>query len=194
MRSILLLLCILCVTGFANAQTQTARTFTKGSYYDTMGTKYTGFLRLKVPNKGILDFNHFGFLFQQTEAVPEKEISINQVKSFTIGVDSFVVTHNPNLEKAPVLKVLLNTAIKLYYSEFYNRGNMLTANFNAAINGSGIYFYGPDPDNLQFINRKNFKEALSQVMEAKPNVVANIQNDNFTYGYMDDLIKYYKVR
>jgi len=194
MRPFLLLLCILCVTGSANAQTQTARTFTKGSYYDTTGNKYTGFLRLKVPNKGVLDFSHFGFLFQQTEAEPEKEISVDQVKNFTVGVDSFVVTHNPKLEKAPVLKVLLNTAIKLYYSESYNRGNMLTANFNAVVNGSGSYFYGPDPDNLQLITRKNFKEALSQVMEAKPNVVANIQNGNFTYGYMDDLIKYYKVR
>jgi hypothetical protein len=186
MRSFLLLFCILSVTVITKAQQ--VDKFKAGAYADSLGNRHPGFIKLKIPQGGIFNIGHTYITYKETITAFEHDINIGAIKNFTMGVDSFVVSRNNNISKVPILEVLLDTPVKIYHSAFYDRGNILLHT------SDGIYLFGPDPDNLGLITRKNFKEVLSHIMEAKPNAVANIQNGTFTYFYMDDLIKYYKVR
>ncbi len=186
MRSILLLFCILSVTVITKAQQ--VDKFKQGGYTDTLGNQHPGFIKVKIPQGGIFNIGHTYITYKETNTAFEHDINIGAINNFTMGVDSFVVSRNPGISKVPILEVLLNTPVKIYHSVFYDRGNFLLHT------SDGIYLFGTDPDNLGLITRKNFKEVLSHIMEAKPNAVANIQNGTFTYFYMDDLIKYYKVR
>lgn len=186
MHKFLLLLFILSSTFTAKAQIDGK--FMQGSYTDTLGNRYTGLIKLTVAVGGTLFSPKTHLTYKVNKAGSEKEIAIYEAKNFTMVADSFVISRNPGLQKVPVLMVMLDTPVKIYFSRFLAHGNFL---FSTKQN---IYLIGEDPDRLAEITRKNFKEIMSHIMADKPQILANIQNEIYRYGDLDDMIKTYKAR
>ncbi|OKS87111.1 hypothetical protein [Mucilaginibacter polytrichastri] len=203
--SIFILFCIFSVTSTTKAQVF-GRNWTKGSYYDTLGNKTTGLIAWQRPEKMSKDSGDY--IYYKTEKNSDKiKIPTFRVSSFTMGTDSFTISHHKALYYAPVLKVLVNSPTKLYYwtAEVVNWGTYFGAVggvINAAVASpkaksnltkgfSAAYFYGSNPDTLQLITRKNFIEIMSSILADKPEVVAKIKDKSFDIFLMDDLLTYY---
>ena len=186
MYKILLLLFILSFTLSAKAQIDGK--FMEGSYTDTLGNRYKGLIKLTVAVGGTLFSPKTHLTYKENKTAFEKEVAIYEAKSFTMAADSFVISRNPGLKKVPVLMVMLDTPVKIYFTRFLAHGNfLLTTKEN-------LYLIGEDPDRLAEITRKNFKEIMSHIMGDKPQILANIQNGLYRYGDLDDMIKTYKTR
>jgi hypothetical protein len=124
------------------------------------------------------------------------------ISSFTIETDSFVVSKNKALAPAPIMQVLLNTPVKLYHwqAEIINWPVLAFGAIGGIIagapgvgmsGGSDAYFYGPDPERLNILTRKNFIQVLSDIMADKPELAEKIKNKKFRYRDMKDLQVFY---
>lgn len=89
-----------------------------GSFTDIKGNKMTGFIRADPPGKGPVKDE--GYIeFRDDEKTHPYKLSASELKSFTIGRDSFVVAHAPNnemwtMKELDFVKVELNEDTKLY--------------------------------------------------------------------------------
>lgn len=210
MRTIFILLCIFGVTLSAKAQ-MFGKKWQQGSYYDTLGHKTAGLIAWSHPEKFSKDTGDHIF-YKADNKGTKTQIETNLISSFTMGEDSFTVSHNKALYFAPVLKVLLNGNIKLYYwqAEVVNwkmaalgslgavGGALAGATTGAAAGAMAVpstaaYFYGTDCNSLRLVTRKNFVEVMSRLLNDKPDAVAKITDKTFKMGDMDDLLNYYKT-
>lgn len=210
MRTILLIICILSVT--LTGKAQTGNEWDTGSYYDQKGYKFTGFVYWSPPFKHTLSDKDDYIFFKTTTDGQKVKVWTKEIKCFTMGKDSFVVTHQKDLKQRAFLAVVLNSPTKLYLSTTTQSGAPATRSMMpvgsfgpsaiVATVGLGwwwwkgnnnVYYYGADPDNITQITRKNYLEIFSQLMADKPEVVACIRDKKFKFGRIDDLIEYYKT-
>lgn len=203
MRFVLLLICILSVTLSSNAQVF-SKNWTSGNYYDTLGNKTSGLIAWSRPEKMSKDSGDHIF-FKADKKAAKTTISVTQLSCFTMGTDSFTISHHKGLYYAPVLKVLNNGPVKLYYwsADVVNWGTYFgaiggaiagaTAKPSLAKGGNAAYFYGSNQDDLQLLTRKNFIDVMSSMLADKPEVVAKIKDKSFDIFLMDDLLTYYKT-
>lgn len=89
-----------------------------GSFNDVKGNRVTGFINPNPPGKGPIKDE--GFIeFKDNEKTSPYKLSASDLKSFTVGKDSFVVAHAPHnttwsKKELDFVKVELNEETKLY--------------------------------------------------------------------------------
>ncbi|MGZ3832875.1 MAG: hypothetical protein ACXVB0_05090, partial [Mucilaginibacter sp.] len=113
MRSILIILFFMLTYVSAKSQKWQPGTFT-----DIKGNIVTGLIRENPSNKGPIKDEGFIEVKDDAKSNPYK-LSASDLKSFTIGKDSFVVAHAPRNEtwtkkELDFVKVALNEETKLY--------------------------------------------------------------------------------
>jgi hypothetical protein len=201
MRKILLLLCILSITLVAKAQfpslinkSISSYRWAEGVYYDSLGTKHSGFITWEIPLIG----NKLDYIgFKPAKKADNVKIYSTALRSFVIGEDSIVTSNNVLFKKSPFLRVLINNSdtTKLYEYLVAHRGGSGTmgAGISASINyTTSTYYYGTNPDNPTKLDKKNFIETMSHIMADKPEAVARIKNKKLRYGDMNYLLYFYK--
>ena len=92
-----------------------------GSFTDIKGNKVTGLIRENPSNKGPIKDEGFIEVKDDAKSNPYK-LSASDLKSFTIGKDSFVVAHAPHnttwtKKELDFVKVALDEEIKLYVAK-----------------------------------------------------------------------------
>ncbi|MDT3405514.1 hypothetical protein [Mucilaginibacter terrae] len=191
MRTILLALCILGVTLTSHAQSLFGKTWIDGYYYDLTGKKVTGLISWSAPQKSLFSTEGDRIFFKEKEDAQKVKLLSKQISGFVMDKDSFVVSKHIDLKDFSFLSVVLNTPTKLYLSTIAY--SAITS--NGMVSGGVLknYYYGPDPDNITKITRKNYIDVLSQLMADKPDVVAKIKDKKFRFGRIDDLVEYYQT-
>lgn len=171
-----------------------AQKFQDGYYYDLADKKVSGKIKnLTSIEKSIFsDKPHIVF---QSDSVKKVSLYADMIKSFVIGVDSFVVSS----EKEPkFIHVVLDWPVKLY--AYYKRTSSSMGGFGAGglsfsmgMNGDkGYYSYGPDLDNLTPLTRKNYAKYMIELLADEPQVVALIKDKTYTFGEIWDMVDLYK--
>lgn len=205
MRTILLTLCILGVTLSTQAQ-MPENEWAEGSYYDLKGNKFSGLISWSMPRKNFLKPEGHHLFFKTSPDAKEVKVKSHDLKCFTMGKDSFVVTHNKDLSLYPILSVVLNSPVKLYRSSTFSAAfgpvavlGTLGALPSMLSKGKvwseyhNVYYYGNTPETINKIKRSNYIEIMSQLMADKPDVVAKIKDKTIGYGDIDKLIEYYQT-
>lgn len=188
----LLLLC----AAFMNAgaqQNYVLNHWNPGSYYDLQNNKITGFIKWNVPDRSLFKGAGDDFLYRVTANGDKQKIKTAQFRAFVIGIDSFVVSHNKDLELFPILLVLIDKPTKLYVRL---RNNQTAGGFGGPVpmfysNLNRTYYYGPDPDNVTELDRQHFIAVMSDMVRDKPALVEKIKNKEYRKGDMEDILDEY---
>ncbi len=204
---ILCLSMLLLTTLSANAQFWKA--WKSGCYYDTTGVKHIGFVKISTldnetrygTNETIsTDF----FQFKTDTEAKTQEIYAYDVKSVVADADSFAVQHGFRTDRHGVIKrdsvgtpyrhiiffqvQLDHSEIKIYSKEqFYSNG------YGRYMRNRTEYYFGKDPDNIQYFSSDNFVKVMCDVMKDAPDIVAKLKNDEFRLGKMNKLLKAYET-
>jgi hypothetical protein len=164
-----------------------------GCYYDTTGTKFSGF---------VTQANDDHIWYKPNKKDDKVRIPASAMNSFVIGADSFVVSKSPLLANIPFLQVMVNGPAKLYLSKpnpnaanvgmaFGAIGGAISGAVNARKNYG--YYFGDTAHELTRLFSKNFIDAMSKVMANKPAVVKKIKDKTYRFDDMYDLIYFYET-
>jgi hypothetical protein len=194
MRTILLTLCILSVTFSVNAQ-MFGRKWVEGRVYDLNNKRFNGFIAWTPPEPTFKSKIDDHLYFKDDKKKNEIEVRSSKIRSFVIGADSFVVSHNPQLATAPFVSVVIDKPIKLFVS-YTTRSSPaggigmipIGISFNRQ---KGVYYFGADADFVTQLDKDNFVDAMSRIMSDKPEVVAKIADKTYKYRHRGELIKLY---
>ncbi|WEA00094.1 hypothetical protein [Mucilaginibacter sp. SJ] len=189
----LLLLCAAFMDAGAQQKNVLSR-WNPGSYYDLQNNKITGFIRWNVPNRSLFKGVGDDFLYRVTVDGDKQKIKTAQFRAFVIGIDSFVVSHNKDLELFPILLVLIDRPTKLYVRLRYNQTAVGGFGSGATMFYSNLdrtYYYGPDPDNVTELDRQHFIAVMSDIVSDKPRLVEKIKNKDYRKGDMEDILDEY---
>jgi hypothetical protein len=204
MRKVLLLLCFLGISLSLKAQLF-GKDWDPGYYYDKNGQKHTGLLADYIAEKSLLGVKG-NYLYFKTDKKAEKiKVKAVDIQSFIIKqdtsaiIDSFTVSGAGILHDAPFLKVLVNEPVKLYVQLSIQRSAPggfgisgipvgLTFSYNMF---KKAYYFGPDAARVEKLEKKNFIEAMSQVMASKPEVVTKIKDKIHRYRDIEELVYYF---
>jgi len=164
--------------------------YTPGCIYDLQNVKSVGLVKWTPPT--ISPFTPAGdhVFFKLTEDDQRQKVKSVQFRAFIMGADSFVVSHAKETEQYPIFKVVFNKTVKLY-------ARYRTTNYQAPpgvfiVNGYMInYYFGPDPDHITELNRKNFIEVMTSVIDDRPDLVDKVKNKEYKYGDIAELLKVY---
>jgi len=191
-----LLLILLFFVDIANAQK-----WQPGYFYDNDGNKNVGFIANYINDEYIRDPNQKSFLFKAGPNDNYSKIFAGNITSFVVAQDSFVVSDSRILNETPFLQVATNGPLKLYIARLprhtpeFGLGTQIGF---LSIGGAtsfpytkNKYYYGNNPDNITELTRKDFIDVMSRVMADKPEVVKKIQDKDYRYGDMNDLLVYY---
>jgi hypothetical protein len=138
MRSILIILFFLLVAVSAKSQKWPA-----GSFTDIKGNKVTGFINDSPPGKGPIKDE--GFIeFKDNEKTNPYKLSASDLKSYTVGKDSFVVAHAPfnqnwTKKELDFVKVELDEETKLYVAMV---GQVISGGRGVGVHPTGGVGYG----------------------------------------------------
>lgn len=206
MRQILFILFILAISLTANAQGPQRKWF-EGTIYHTSGEIFDGLISWAPPHKGEHEDGD-QILYCADEKSEVFPIPYYKIKSFVMGADSFVVSHNVLFKNSPFMIVEVDNTTKLFTVKTAKNGFPLiinTGGFTGNVGmGVGIgttvgggtrtnYYYGTTQDNVTKLEKKQFIEVMSNIMADKPEVVAKIKDKTFRYGDMVDLLTYYRT-
>jgi hypothetical protein len=165
-----------------------------GYYYDLQNNKIIGEIKWSAPNRSPFKGAGDNIAFRINMDEKKQKISTTQLKSFVIGIDSFVVSHNKDLELYPVLFVLIDRPTKLYVRLRTNNTYMGGFNGGAGSFYTGLdqtYYYGADPNNIIELDSDNFIKVMSDIMSDRPDLVTQIQNKKFKKGSLQKLLDQY---
>ncbi|MBB5394890.1 hypothetical protein [Mucilaginibacter sp. AK015] len=206
MRKITLILFILAGWLTANGQGPQRKWF-EGTVYHTSGEIFDGLISWQPPHKGeYADGDQI--LYTANEHSEVFPIPYYKIKSFVMGADSFVVSHNVLFKNNPFMIVSLDNPTKLFTLKTAKNGFPLILNTGGGGGNFGVgvgiattvgggtrttYYYGTNKDNVAKLEKKQFIEVMSNIMADKPDVVAKIKDKTFRYGDMEDLLTYYKT-
>jgi hypothetical protein len=202
----LFIFCIIASALIANAQTVTRKWY-DGTLYHTDGEVFKGLISWTPPRKGEHeDGDEVLYRYDaNAETIP---VPYYKVKCFTMGTDSFVVSHNVLFKNTPFMIVALDNATKVYEVKSAKKGIPIMlntdgggANFGVGMGiattiGGGTkttWYYGANADNVTRLHKKNFIEIMSKIMADKPEVAAKIKDQTFRYGNIISLLFYYKT-
>jgi hypothetical protein len=115
MRSILIILFFMLIAVSAKSQK-----WQRGSFTDVKGNKVLGLIKVNPSKKGPIKDE--GFIEFKDESKSTYKLSASDLRSFTIGRDSFVVAHAPgnsywSLKELDFVKVALDEETKLYVTD-----------------------------------------------------------------------------
>jgi hypothetical protein len=147
MRSILIILFFMLIGISAKSQKWQAGTFT-----DVKGNKVTGLIRENPSNKGPIKDEGFIEFRDDSKTNPYK-LSASDLRSFTIGQDSFVVAHAPgnsnwSKKELDFVKVALNEETKLYVADVATgggggeRSSLISPEFGGGVGTGGYSGFG----------------------------------------------------
>jgi len=201
MRTILLL-CFLIVTTAVKAQFMGfGHHWVAGCYYDLEGKKTTGLLSEYIKEPSLFDGPEKYFLFKENKDSAKIKVLAKNVRSFVAERDSFVISNSKILNETPFIQVIIDKQTKLYVARLPRQtpGFGVMSGAGAIVTSIGVsfsytknkYYYGESPDSITQVKRKNFVEVMSKIMADKPEAVAKIKNETFTFGYIDNLIDFY---
>jgi hypothetical protein len=135
---------LICATAFAQK-------WLPGSFTDIKGNKVTGLIRENPSNKGPIKDEGFIEFKDDSKANPYK-LSASDLKSFTIGQDSFVVAHAPgnsnwSKKELDFVKVALDEETKLYVADVAAGGGrertpLVSPEFGGGIGTGGYSGFG----------------------------------------------------
>jgi hypothetical protein len=191
MRLFFFVLLFLIISLFANAQKYDD--YNAGYIYDLQNVKSPGLIKwtppVISPFKGVGDH----LFFKLTEDDTRQKVESTKIQSFVMVADSFVVSRAKDMEKYPVLKVVFNKPANKLYARYRTTNFQGGAGFYMS-NGYMIdYYFGPDPDHITEVSRKNFTEVMPYFVEDWPSMANNIKNKEYHYGDIDDMLaKYFK--
>lgn len=208
MRTILLILIVLLVSCQSNAQS--SKEYQDGYYYDLSGQKITG-LVIFAPSWDYIRFK------SNSDAHVEK-IKIENItavgSSMRIGIDSLTVLTEDDKESKRYFAhfILATPTTRLYYKYIsYSGGGggptmtIVPANTNPngtsirwtntnSYNYSGSYKFTmyQDGNTTYRLTKSNYIEVLSKAFADVPDLVKRIQNGEFKFKQLDDIITQYK--
>ena len=194
MRTILLALCILSVTFSARAQ-MFGRKWVEGRVYDLSNKRFNGFIAWTPPVPTFATKVDDHLYFKDDKKKNEIEVRSSKIRSFVMGADSFVVSHNPQLATAPFVAVVIDKPIKLFVSYTMRSsptGGVGMVPIGVSFSGrKGIYYFGADADFVTKLDKENFIEAMSRIISDKPEIVAKVADKTYKYRDLQDLISLY---
>lgn len=206
MRKIIFIIFILTVSFTANAQNAKRKWF-EGTLYHTSGEIFDGLISWAPPHKGEYEDGD-QILYCADEKSEVFPIPYYKIKAFVMGADSFVVSRNVLFKNSPFMIVSVDNPIKLFTVKTAKNGFPLIINTGGFTGNVGMgvgvgttvgggtrtaYYFGNTQDNVTKIDKKNFIDAMSNIMADKPGVVAKIKDKTFRYGDMEDLLTYYRT-
>lgn len=152
----------------------------KGTYYDLKGEKHKGLISRQ---KSTLSF----IKFKSNDESAISKLSSTNIKCFTAGLDSFTVSHAPNLQQYPFLRVVINWTLKMYVS----RQTMVSLPSKSVPRYqyiSDLYYYGSNPDNLTEMKSTNFLDAMDKILTTKPELFKKIKLKEYTFNDMEEIV------
>lgn len=206
MRKIFFILFILACTYNTKAQ-GSQRKWYEGTLYHSSGEVFKGLLSWVPARKGEYEDGD-QVLYRADEKSEAFPVPYYKVKAFTMGTDSFTVSHNVLFKNTPFMAVSVDNATKLYTVRTVKNGIPIMLNTGgggvnfgvgmgiATTVGGGVriaYYYGASPEKVTKLEKKQFIAVMSEILADKPDVVAKIKDKTFRYGDMEDLLNYYRT-
>lgn len=165
--------------------------YNPGCIYDLQNVRSVGLIKWTPPSINVFASAGDHIFFKLTEDDQRLKVKSTQFRSFTMGADSFVVSHAKETEQYPIFKVVFNKTVKLYaryrITNYYMPGTFVVNRY--MIN----YYFGPDPDHITELNRQNFIEVMTALMDDRADLVTMVKNKKYRYGDMDELLKAYFI-
>jgi len=197
MRKILLSILLLIVCLAANGQNSADDDWTQGHYYDKSGKKIDGLVADYYLNPSLFNSTIDYFSFKTTKTGKNVKVYAKEINSLVVvGVDSFVVSNSSELKK-PFLSVIANNNTKLYATEVSKYVNVPSVGLLIRVLDKKYldctYYYGPDPNNLTKLTKKNFVSAMDLVLADKPDQYALIKDKTFTYDNIEKMVTFFKT-
>ena len=188
MRKILFVLLISCITLNAHAQLF-GKKWSEGHYYDRNGAKFTGLMSCQGDK----------IYFKIDKKSKEQVLQLSESSSYVDPIDSFVVSHNEKLKKTPFLNVIIKHYTLNLYGYYLPPSsgamNISPSNGSASTLGGNsaetIYYYGPNPDDVTKLNKKQFEDVMIKLMADKPEVIAKIKDKTFSKQDIHRLVEFY---
>jgi|GEM_PF-1703450 len=203
------LITILLISSFAvkaNAQFDDAGSFRNGFYYDLHGVKHSGVIKFKVTKTRLFGLRSkviSSFIFK-TDLNAEKEIiEAVDTKSVVALADSFIVHTIHSVNKKD--EKLRDTNTLFIRVELNNNGNNiyrtqygLTGFHNGAATSFtdyviyDRYFYGNTMENATVINKDNFEEIMTRVVNDSPPLVNKIKSGKYKFEEISSVLSEYR--
>ncbi len=210
MRRILIIAIVLLICYKSNAQS--SKDYREGYFYDLSKQKITG-LVIFEPNWDYIRFK------RNSEADAEK-IKIKDLSavgtSMRVGIDSLTVLTEDNKENKRYFAhfILATPTARLYYKYItYSSGgggmNMVIRPANMNANGTTIgwtnsnytkysnsykFTMYQDGNTTYKLTKSNYIEVLSKAFADVPDLVKRIQNEEFKFKQLDEIITEYKSK
>lgn len=160
--------------------------YKEGYFYKLNHQKVDARIDIKASSRSLV-YSDIFILYKINNSEPVK-VLLDSIESIVIGIDSFTVVRHPLLT---YYKVEFDGASKIYST--YEYKTISTYNGGTANTKSTIYMYGPNPDSVKSLTRKNFIEVMSQMMADEPLIVTSIKDKTYRYGSIRDLIHLYEI-
>lgn len=203
--------------------TASAQKWQAGTFTDAKGIRQTGFINPNPKGKGPVKEEAF-IEYKLDDKMNPIKLSAGELRSFTIGLDSFVVAHAPGNtmwagKEFDFVKVVLDEEIKLYTGKGAGKSGgfgirpglsggfgMGGGGYGGVGGGVGIslggggkqktaYYFGANTAEMMLLTPINFNDIMSDIMGDEPEVVSLIQQNKFNLNNIDKLIEYfYKVK
>lgn len=192
-----------------------------GSFTDVKGNKVSGLIRENPSGKGPIKDEGFIEFRDDNKTNPYK-LSASDLKSFTVGKDSFIVAHAPHntywtKKELDFVQVALDEDTKLYVARVGTGGGSgigVDPEMGAGVGSGGYggmsgglainlggggggkikrtYYYGKNTAEMEQLTPLNFKDIMSEVMGDEQDIVDKIQAGQYNLGNIDKLIVYFK--
>jgi hypothetical protein len=126
-------------------------------------------------------------MFRPSVDADKQKIESTQLRTFVTGVDSFVVSHNKQLDGYPFLLVCVDKPIKLYLSfrhgntgTTFNPGTTLSPGTAFSYDKADFtFFFGKSPEDLTLLDSKNFIEIMTTMLAEHEDLVEKIKDKEF---------------
>ncbi len=189
-----------------------------GHFTDVKNSTMQGLIEVSPSGKGPVKDEGF-IIYKENKDAPEVKLSASDIRSFVVGIDSFVVAHPPTGQtwhhETDFVKVLLDEPVKLYVVITKVGGGLHLspgiglgigggsygtyggADISIGIGGGGsrlkqVYYFGANTAELNMLTPENFEDVMVDIMGDYPEVVNNIRAHQFGLGNIDRLISYYR--
>jgi len=216
MRSILLILFCLLLTVTAKSQK-----WQNGYFIDVRGTRNAGQININASGKQPIKGEAF-IEYREDSKSPAIKLSTSDLRSFVVGVDSFVVASTSGWSKYDYdfVRVALTGDLKLYQASGYSEGDGggitpdvgigvgggnyggfggVGGGISVPIGGGGgrgtkgsVYFYGTNTANMKPISNQEFVDVMTEIMGDEPDIVEQIKANKYNLGNVEKLIAVYK--
>ncbi len=178
--------------------------FKPGYYYDLDGIKNEGYINQKPSSLSRSAKSDNAILFKSGKSSKKHLVYAGNIQSYVVDADSFAVVTLPSSVngtryRIDFAKVLFDEKVKVFLIDEKtspsfglsagNRGAMPSINISNF--ARKIYLFGNSGNSVELMDKKNYKDVLTSVLAAYPDLVDKVNSSQTDYDDIEALSKEY---